>query len=76
MVKIIPRKDLMGDEKFGSCADCGEGTDAKEIYKIEFDADGYGKNRTSISLCWDCLIGLGNMVYDMYQEECVSQNDN
>lgn len=49
MVKILPRKDLMGAEKFGSCADCGEGTDAKEIYKIEFDSDGYGKNRTSVS---------------------------
>lgn len=71
MVKIISRKQLIGAEKFGSCADCGKGTDEKEIFKIEFDADGFGKNRTSLSMCWDCLINLGDMVYEMYQDECV-----
>lgn len=76
MVKIIPRKDLKGAEKFGSCADCGKGTDEKEIYKIEFELDGLSGKRTSLSLCWDCLASLGNIIYDMYQEECVNENDN
>ncbi len=76
MVKIIPRKDLKGAEKFGSCVDCGKGTDEKEIYKIEFELDGLSGKRTSVSLCWDCLVSLGNIIYDMYQEECVDENDN
>lgn len=73
MVKIIPRKNLKGAEKFGSCADCGKGTDEKEIYKIGFELEGLAGKRTSVSICWDCLVSLGNIIYDMYQEECVTE---
>lgn len=60
MIKIIARSELSGAEKFGSCASCGSGSDGKKIFKLEFE-DIYS-NRTSISLCCECMKKLKNMI--------------
>lgn len=75
MVNIVSRKTLQGAEKYGSCCDCGKGTDEKEIYKIEFGRKNNQSSSgiSSISICWDCLVNLGDMIYDMYQDECVTE---
>jgi len=71
MTNIISRKELQGAEKYGSCCNCGKGTEEREIYKIEFQQDGYSKNCSSISLCWNCMMSLGNTIYEIHQNECV-----
>lgn len=66
MIKVIKRSELQGAEKFGSCASCGCRTDEKEIYKVEFE-DAYN-NRTSLSLCYDCMSEFGNITQDVYEK--------
>lgn len=60
MIKIKKCSELHGAEKFGSCASCGCGSDEKEIYKLEFEV--LGNNRSSLSLCYDCLLELRKMI--------------
>lgn len=56
MVTIKKRSESLGAEKFGSCVNCGCGTDEKEIYKLEF----YDlvNNKSSLSLCSECILIL------------------
>lgn len=60
MIKIKKCSELHGAERFGSCASCGCGTAEKEIYKLEFEV--LGNNRSSLSVCRDCLIELREMI--------------
>lgn len=66
MIKIKKRSELNGAEKYGSCANCGSGTDEKEIYKLEFEDN--HNNRISMSLCHDCMNGLGVLIYNIPKE--------
>lgn len=60
MIKIMKRSELQGAGKFGSCSSCGCGTDEKEVYKMEFED--CHNNRSSVSLCNECLTKLKNMI--------------
>lgn len=64
MIKLEKRKELQGADKYGSCVSCGK---ERDVYKVSFDD--LHNNKTSISLCYDCLVELGNIVYDEYQKE-------
>lgn len=64
MINITHRSKLEGIEKNGCCASCGKEID---VYKLYFEDN--HRNYASISLCFDCLSQLGNMIYDIYNEE-------
>lgn len=64
MIKVEKRSTLQGAEKYGSCASCGK---ERDVYKVSFED--LHNNRTSISLCYECLVELGNIVYEEYQKE-------
>ena len=56
MIKIEHKSKMQGAEKFGSCASCGK---ERDVYKITFE-EGY--NRTSISLCFNCMNELKTQI--------------
>lgn len=60
MVTIKKRSELLGAEKFGSCASCGCGTDEKEIFKLEFDD--LVNSKAVLSLCSDCIGDMKNKI--------------
>lgn len=56
--------ERMNDEEFIQCASCMKSTEEAEIYKIEV---GKTKRQTSIiKLCRECLMDLGNQIYEIY----------
>jgi len=64
---MVNVKKLDGNEEFIQCSSCLESTEKTDIYKIEV---GKTKNQTTIlKLCRDCLMDLGNQIYEIYQEE-------
>lgn len=64
MIKLEKRKELQGAEKYGSCLACGK---EHNVYKASFED--LHNHKTSISLCYVCLVEFGNMIYDEYQKE-------
>jgi hypothetical protein len=53
-------------EEFIQCSSCLKSTEETDIYKIEV---GKTKHQTSIlKLCHECLMDLGNQIYEIYQE--------
>ena len=54
------------EEEFIQCSSCMRSTEETDIYKIEV---GKTKRQTSIlKLCPECLMNLGNQIYEIYQE--------
>lgn len=60
MIKIKKCSELLGAEKFGSCVSCGCGSDEKEMYKLEFEV--LSNKRSSLNLCYGCLIDMKEMI--------------
>lgn len=53
-------------EEFIQCSSCLKSTEETDIYKIEV---GKTKHQTSIlKLCHECLMDLGNQIYEIYKE--------
>lgn len=64
MIKIEKTNKKM---EYYRCNSCLKDNDNEEIYKICF-----GKTESqgiALRLCFDCLSELGNMAYNIYQEE-------
>ena len=61
---MVNIEKMNGKEEFIQCASCMKSTEETDIYKIEV---GKTKCQTSI-LCHECLMDLGNQIYDIYQD--------
>lgn len=68
MIHIRLKSELLGAEKYGQCASCAKGSAETELYQISFSGEGSAKAR-SIDLCWDCLIGMGSDIFDLYESK-------
>ena len=68
MIHINRKSELLGAEKYGQCASCAKGSAEAELYQISFSGEGSAKAR-SIDLCWDCLIGMGSDIFDLYESK-------
>lgn len=56
--------EKMNDKEFIQCVSCMKSTEETEIYKI---AVGKTKHQTSsLKLCHECLMDLGNQIYEIY----------
>ena len=63
---MVNVEKMNGEEEFVQCASCMKSTEETDIYKIEV---GKTKRQTSIlKLCHECLMDLGNQIYEIYQE--------
>ena len=63
---MVNIEKMNGEEEFIQCASCMKSTEETDIYKIEV---GKTKRQTSIlKLCHECLMDLGNQIYEIYQD--------
>ena len=63
MIQIDNLKDLKGANKYGTCINCGIGTeDGGDIKKFTFSAID-ASVASSICLCKDCRLILANKIY-------------
>lgn len=63
---MVDVEKMDGKEEFIQCSSCLKSTEETDIYKIEV---GKTKHQTSIlKLCYECLMNLGNQIYEIYQE--------
>lgn len=63
---MVNVEKMDGKEEFIQCSSCLKSTEEADIYKIEV---GKSKHQTSIlKLCHECLMDLGNRIYEIYQE--------
>lgn len=44
------------------------GSKEAELYQISFSYEGSTKS-SSVDLCWDCLLEMGNGIYERYTSE-------
>lgn len=51
MIKLLPKHELSGAERFGECINCGVSNNS--IIKVEFHNE-YNTGRHSIRLCKNC----------------------
>ncbi len=64
---MVNVEKLDDNEEFIQCSSCLKSTEETDVYKIEV---GKTKNQTIIlKLCRDCLMDLGNQIYEIYKEE-------
>lgn len=68
MIDIKKKSELVGAEKYGQCASCAKGSSEAELYQLSFCYDGSTKSN-SIDLCWDCMVEMGNDIYEKYMSE-------
>lgn len=68
MIKIKKKSELTGAEKYGQCASCAKGSSEAKLYQLTFSYEGSTES-SSIDLCWDCMIEMGNDICDMYKTE-------
>ena len=68
MIKIKKKSELIGAEKYGQCSSCAKGSSEAELYQLSFCYDGSTKSN-SIDLCWDCMVEMGNDIFEKYITE-------
>lgn len=68
MIQIKKKSDLTGADKYGQCASCARGSKEAELYQLSFSYEGSTKS-SSVDLCWDCLLEMGNGIYERYTSE-------
>lgn len=65
MINIKKKSELVGAERYGQCASCSKGSSEAELYQLSFCYDGSTKSN-SIDLCRDCMVRMGNDIYEKY----------
>ena len=68
MIQIKKKSELLGAEKYGQCASCAKRSSETELYQISFTYEDSTKTN-SIDLCNDCMIGMGNDIFDLYTQK-------
>jgi len=64
---MVNVEKLDGNEKFVQCSSCLKSTEETDVYIIEVGKT--KKQTTLLKLCRDCLMDLGNQIYEIYREE-------
>lgn len=68
MIKIKKKSELDGAEQYGQCANCAKDSSQGELYQLLFGCENAELIKSSsMDLCFDCMMGLGSMLYDMYE---------
>mgnify|MGYP001116739629 CR=1 FL=1 len=73
MIEIKKKSEIKGAEKYGNCNSCSKRSSETDLYQIEFHYDNSTKNQV-INLCFDCMCGLGDMIYRIYESGTVHMN--
>lgn len=62
---MVNIEKLNGNEEFIQCSSCLKSTEETDIYKIEIGKTKY--QTSTLKLCQECLINLGNQICGIYR---------